>query len=130
MAVNPNFTNANPTTSFFTSGSDFPLGITIGGGTSLVSNGTSVLIQPAQEIILGDGVGSTARYNISSISYVNPVAGSSQFLNLQNTGAGVPNFVLNNISTLTFSESGVAGSNINLTALASTLKSVYPACVG
>jgi hypothetical protein len=129
MAVNPNFTNANPFTPYG-GGSNFPLGVGIGGGTAIIGNGTSMLIQPATEIFLGDGAGSTARYNISSISYVNPIAGSSQFLNLQNTGAGVPNFVLNNVSTLTFSETGVAGSNINLTALASTLKSVYPACVG
>ena len=130
MAVNPNFTNANTTTSYFSSSSNFPLGIGIGGGTTVTGNGTSMLIQPATEIFLGDGAGLTARYNISSMSYVNPTAGTSQFLNFQNTTPGVPNFALNNISTLTANDLGVTGSNINLSALVSTLKSVYPACVG
>lgn len=123
-----NQTNINPTTSFFTSGSNFPTGINL-QGTFLSGNGTTLFIQPNTEIFLGDGAGLTAKYNISSMVYINPTAGATQFLNLQNTGVGVPNFVLNNVSTLTFSEAGVAGSNINITALASTLKSVYPACV-
>jgi hypothetical protein len=124
-----NQTNIAPGTPFSGGGgSNFPNGLAV-GGISLQAGGTSFLVQPANEIFLGDGAGGTALYGISSIAMVNAVMGSASFLNITDFSNANPNFRLTNLSTLTAVNSA-GGNDINITALASTLKVAFPGCVG
>jgi len=129
MSVNPVQSWLTPGSSLFASGQNFPSGINL-NGTNLGGNGgTTLTIQPANEIFLGNGVGDSAKYMVSSISFANTI-GTVPFLNTPITTAGQPNFRLTNLSTITGNDVGTLGSDINLTALASTLKVAFPGCVG
>jgi len=123
-----NQTNIAPGTSFAQNTTNFPNGITV-GGIGIQAGGVGLLVQPANEIFLGDGVGGTAKYGISSITMINATLGTAPLATLVDSVAANPNFRLTNLSTLTAVNSA-GGNDINITALASTLRVAFPGCVG
>lgn len=129
MSVNPQQSWITPGTSLFASGINFPSGINLNGTNLQGNGGTTLTIQPANEIFLGNGVGDSAKYMVSSIIFNNSV-GAVQFLNTPITAANQPNFRLTNLSTITGNDVGTLGSDINMTALVSTLRVAFPGCVG
>jgi hypothetical protein len=124
-----NQTNIAPGTAFATGGgSNFPSGITV-GSVGIQAGGQGLVIQPVNEIFLGDGVGGTAKYGVSSIAFIETGMGTATFLKIEDFNNANPNFRLTNLSTLSAVDT-VSGNDINITALASTLKSAFPGCVG
>lgn len=105
-----NQTNLTPGTTFASGGGQTSItlgGISVIGGAA----GTSLVIQPANEIFLGNGSGGTAFYGLSTISY-NTGAGKYDFLT-----AGVSTIALANLSSIQ------AGAfTVNAVALMSTVK--------
>jgi len=98
MSAYHNQTNISPGTLFSGLNGNFPEGITIGNTISIQGGANALVIQPASELFLGDGAGGTARYNISTISYVGATPGSVPFLTWN--GAANPSFQLANLSSL------------------------------
>lgn len=93
-----NQTNISPGTAFGGS-SNFSAGITL-NGISLGGSGAGnpLIIQPSNQLFLGDGAGLTGFYGVSSIAYATVPAGVTPALNL-NIG-GISSIQLNNLSSL------------------------------
>ena len=157
MAVNPNFTNANPATPYYASGggsgSNFPNGVTI-SGTQVKGNLTAQ--QPLGALGIGDPAVLTAPLIVNSLYFGEQIYGvgayqasvwQSQGLNTTGSQTGVlysnviqfnsqvganqnDTITMNRVSTIA---TAIGTSNINYTidmvGLASTLKSVYPSIV-
>jgi len=105
-----NQTNLTTGTSFASgvSGNTLTLGgIAVSGGGA----GTSLVIQPARELFLGDGAGGTAFYGISTIAYAN--------------ATGTYNFLATNVSTIalgSLSSLQAGAFTVNAISLLSTVR--------
>ena len=99
MSAYFNQTNIAPGTSFANPGNNFSAGINLNGITLLGGGaGQSTVLQPTSELFMGDGVGQSANYGISSIKMATPAGGLTSVMNF-NIG-GISSIQLTNLSSL------------------------------